>query len=99
MSDSSLKPEQHIIHSKGLFTKLISLSIVSGILGLSIIDFKNDSTFAQTLQELCTPDRGINTSQSNCFSNAPTQPVYNMTTTENARPPPEIGPTYANSTN
>jgi hypothetical protein len=99
MSDSGLKPEEHILHFKGLFTKLISLSIVSGMLGLSIIDFKNDSAFAQVTQELCIPDRGINTSQSNCFANHPIQPVYNMTTTENVRPPPEIGPTYANESN
>lgn len=99
MRHSNATPEQHTEHFNKSFAKLVSLLVVSGMLGLPYYDFAYHSAFAQALQELCTPDRGINTSQSNCFSNAPVQPVYNMTTTENARPPPEIGPTYANDSN
>ncbi|WP_148687692.1 hypothetical protein [Candidatus Nitrosocosmicus hydrocola] len=79
--------------------KLVLVIIVSIIIGMSYIDLKYNSAFAQALQELCTPDRGINTSQSNCFSNAPTQPVYNNTNTNNVRPPPENTPTFANESN
>ncbi|GKS62619.1 MAG: hypothetical protein AB7U98_13910 [Candidatus Nitrosocosmicus sp.] len=85
--------------NKKLTMRVFMVIIFSGILGVSYIDFKYNDAFAQALQELCTPDRGINTSQSNCFSNAQSQPVYNSTNTNNVRPPPEIGPTYANETN
>jgi len=37
---------------------------------------------AQTLQEKCSPDSGINISKSNCFSNTPTHPVYNVSNTD-----------------
>lgn len=92
------KPELDTKNFDKSFLKLVSFIIFSGVAGLLYYDLVYQNAFAQTLQELCTPDRGINTSQSNCFSNAPVQPTYNMTTTDNARPPSEIGPTYANNT-
>lgn len=37
---------------------------------------------AQTLQEKCNPDSGINISKSNCFSNTSTHPIYNVSNTD-----------------
>lgn len=100
MRDSNVKPEQNIKYFDKLFTKLASLIIVSGILAISYVDFTHNKINAQTVQEMCLPETGINVSQSNCFSDAPINPVFNKTTTDNVRPPPEIGPTYyANNSN
>ncbi len=100
MRDSNVKPVQNIKYFDKLFTKLVSLIIVSGILGISYVDFTHNEISAQTVQEKCLPEIGINVSQSNCFPNAPINPVLNQTTTDNVRPPPEIGPThYGNNSN
>ncbi len=44
---------------------------------------------AQTLQEKCTPDSGINVSKSNCFSNSRTHPTFNVSNTNTFAPPRE----------
>ena len=50
-------------------------------------------------EEKCIPDMGINVSKSNCFSDTPTKPTYNIMNTDNARPPSEGMTTYFNNSN
>jgi len=99
MRNPNIKPKLHYKHFHKLTTKLVLIIIVSGFLTISSFDLTYDNITAQTLQSKCTPDMGINLSKSNCFSNAPTDPVYNVTNTDNVRPPSENAPTYSNSTN
>ena len=88
MGNSNIKSELYNKHFHKISTKLVLIIIiVSGFLGISSFDLTNDSISAQTLQGKCTPDMGINISKSNCFSDAPTNPVYNVTNTDNVRPP------------
>ena len=68
--------------------RLVLIITISGILVTSSIVLNFNNIQAQTLQEKCIPDSGINVSKSNCFSNAPTSPTYNATNTNNVRPPP-----------
>ncbi|HKU83373.1 MAG TPA: hypothetical protein VJP58_04970 [Candidatus Nitrosocosmicus sp.] len=87
MRNSIIKSELHNKHFHKISIKLALIIIVSGFLGISTFDLTNNSISAQTLQGKCTPDMGINISKSNCFSDAPTNPVYNVTNTDNVRPP------------
>ena len=87
MRNSIIKSELHNKHLHKISIKLVLIIIVSGFLGISTFDLTNNSISAQTLQGKCTPDMGINISKSNCFSDAPTNPVYNVTNTDNVRPP------------
>ena len=87
MRNSNFKSELHNKDFHKISIKLALIIIVSGFLGISTFDLTNDSISAQTLQGKCTPDTGINISKSNCFSDAPTNPVYNVTNTDNVRPP------------
>ena len=63
------------------------ISVLPILLILGIMFFPPIS--AQTLQEKCTPDSGINVSKSNCFSNSPTHPTYNVSNTHSFAPPRE----------
>ena len=87
MRNSNIKSELHDKHFHKISIKLVLIIIVSGFLGISSFDLTNNSISAQTLQGKCTPDMGINISKSNCFSDAPTNPVYNVNNTDNVRPP------------
>jgi hypothetical protein len=98
MRNSNVKSELLNKHSRKLSTKLVLIIIVSGFLGISSFNLTYNNVTAQTLQEKCTPDMGINISKSNCFSNAPTNPAYNVMNTDNVRPPPENEPSISNNT-
>lgn len=99
MRNSNIKPGLRNKYFHTLSIRLVVIIIVSGLLGISFFDLTYNNIAAQTLQEKCTPDMGINISKSNCFSNTPTNPVYNVTSTDNVRPPPENTSTYSNNTN
>lgn len=99
MRNACTKPKLHNKHFHKLTIKLVLIIIISGFLTISSFDLTYNSITAQTLQSKCTPDMGINVSKSNCFSNTPTSPAYNVTNTENVSPPSENTPTYSNSTN
>jgi hypothetical protein len=99
MKNSNIKSELHNKYSHNISLKLVLIIIVSGFLGILFFDLTHNSITAQTLQNKCTPDMGINISKSNCFSNAPTNPVFNVTNTDNVRPPSENTPIYADSSN
>ena len=88
MKYSKVKLDQSDKYFNKLSIQLVLLITVSGIVGISSVDFNYDNATAQTLQEKCNSDNGMNISKSNCFSNAPSNPVYNMTNTNNVRPPP-----------
>ena len=87
MRNLKIKSKLYNEHFHKISIKLALIIIVSGFLGISTFDLTNNSISAQTLQGKCTPDTGINISKSNCFSDAPTNPVYNVTNTDNVRPP------------
>ena len=87
MRNSNFKSELYNKHFHKISIKLVLIIIVSGFLVISTFDLTNNNISAQTLQGKCTPDMGINISKSNCFSDAPTTPVYNVTNTDNVRPP------------
>ena len=99
MSNSNIKPVLHNKHFHKLSIKLALIIIVSGFIGISSFDLTYNNIAAQNLQSKCTPDIGINVSKSNCLSNIPTNPVYNVTNTGNVRPPSENTPIYSNNTN
>ena len=99
MRNSNIQQELHNKYFHKLSVKLVLIIIVSGFLGISSFDLTYNNISAQTLQGKCTPDMGINLSKSNCFSNTPTNPVYNVTNTDNVRPPSENNPTYSNNSN
>ena len=99
MRNSNIKPELLKKYFRTLSIRLVLIIIVSGLLGVSSFDLTYNNITAQTLQEKCIPDMGINVSKSNCFSNTPTEPTYNITNTDNARPPSESTTTYSNNTN
>ena len=99
MRNSNIKSELHYIRFHKMSIKLVLVIIVTGFLGISSFNLTYSNVTAQTLQAKCTPDTGVNVSRSNCFSNTPTNPVYNVTNTENVRPPSENTPTYSNNTN
>lgn len=86
MSNSSNKSELHNKHFHKLSTSLVLIIIVSGFLVVSSFNLTYKNVKAQTLQEKCNQDSGINISKSNCFSNNPTNPVYNVTNTNNVKP-------------
>lgn len=50
---------------------VISVSLIFGSMYSSLIS-------DQITQEKCISDSGINVSKSNCFSNSPTQPTFNV---------------------
>ena len=89
MKYSKIKLDQCDKDFNKLSIHLVLLITISEIVGISSIDLNYDNVTAQTLQEKCNSDNGMNISKSNCFSNAPSNPVYNMTNTDNARPPPK----------
>lgn len=89
MTHSKIKPLLHNSFYHKLSIKLVLIVIVSGSLGISSFDLTYDNVTAQTLQQKCTPDMGTNISKSNCFSNAPSNPAYNIQNTDNVRPPSE----------
>lgn len=99
MRNSNIKSGLLKEHFHTLSLRLVLIVIVSGILGISSFDMTYNNVTAQTLQEKCIPDIGINVSKSNCFSNTPTNPTYNIMNTDNARPPPEGTITYYNNSN
>lgn len=99
MTNSNIKPQLHNNCYHKLSIKLVLIIIVSGFLGIPSFDLTYDNVTAQTLQEKCTPDMGTNISKSNCFSNAPANPVYNVQNTDNVRPPTENTPTFSNTSN
>ena len=92
MRNSNIQQELHSKYFHKLSIKLVLIIIVSGFLAISSFDLTYNDISAQTLQGKCTPDTGINLSKSNCFSNTPTNPVYNVTNTDNVRPPSENNP-------
>lgn len=99
MGDSNIKSELLKKHFHTLSLKLVLIIIVSGLLGVSSFDLTFNNITAQTLQEKCIPDMGINVSKSNCFSNTPSSPTYNVMNTDNVRPPSEGTSTYSNNSN
>jgi cytoskeletal protein RodZ len=99
MRNSSIKSELLKKYFRTLSIRLVLIIIVSGLLGISSFDLTYNNITAQTLQEKCLPDMGTNVSKSSCFSNTPTEPTYNVTNTDNARPPSESTTTYSNNTN
>lgn len=99
MNSSNIKQKQHKKHLDKLSIRLVLVIAISGIVGISSIDLSHDNANAQNVQQKCTPDTGVNISKSNCFSNAPTMPVYNQTNTFNARPPADNNSTVVNSSN
>ena len=99
MIHSKIKPQLHNNYHHKLSPKLVLIIIVSGFLGISSFDLTYDNITAQTLQGKCTPDMGTNISKSNCFSNSPTSPVYNVPNTDNVRPPSENTSAYSNNSN
>jgi hypothetical protein len=99
MRNSNIKSELLKKYFRTLSIRLVLIIIGSGLLGISSFDLTYNNITAQTLQEKCLPDMGINVSKSNCFSNTPTEPTYNITNTDNARPPSESTTTYSNNTN
>jgi hypothetical protein len=88
MRNSTSLSGQSGIYFGNLQIRLALIITISGILVTSSMVLNIDNIQAQTLQEKCIPDSGINVSKSNCFSNAPTSPTYNTTNTNNVRPPP-----------
>jgi hypothetical protein len=61
----------------------VTVYVVIGIFMILYIGSLIDSLAnAQTLQEKCNPNSGINISKSNCLSNTPTHPVYNVSNTD-----------------
>ena len=87
MRDLNIKSELLNEHFHKLSVKLVLIIVVSGFLGISSFDLTQIDITAQTIQEKCTPDMGTNISKSNCLSNIPTNPVYNVPNTDNVRPP------------
>lgn len=61
--------------SVALLTLIVTTTLVA--VSLSIIQVN-----AQTLQEKCSPDSGVNISKSNCFSELPTTMGDNITSNE-----------------
>ena len=99
MRNSNIKSELLKKHFHTLSLRLVLIIIVSGLLGISSFDLTYNNITAQTLQEKCIPEIGINVSKSNCFSNTPSKPTYNVMNTDNARPPSEGTTTYFNNSN
>ena len=99
MRNLKIKSKLYNEHFNKISIKLVLIIIVLGFLGISSFDLTHNNITAQTLQGKCTPDMGTNISKSNCFSNTPTNPVYNVTNTDNVRPPSENNPTYSNNSN
>ena len=99
MTHSKIKPLLRNSFYHKLSMKLVLIVIVSGSLGISSFDLTYNNITAQTLQEKCIPDMGINVSKSNCLSDTPTKPTYNIMNTDNARPPSEGMTTYFNNSN
>ena len=89
MRNSNIKSELIKKYFDKLSIRLVLIIIGSGLLGISSFDLTYNNITAQTLQEKCLPDMGINVSKSNCLSNTPTKPTYNVMNTDNARPPSE----------
>ena len=87
MKYSNSKLDQNVSSFNKLSIHLVIIVIAVGIVGISSIDLSYYSVSAQTLQEKCNSDNGMNVSKSNCFSNAASSPVYNTTNTNNVRPP------------
>ena len=87
MKYSNNKLDRNVSSFNKLSIQLVILIIAIGIVGISSMDLSYYSVTAQTLQEKCNSDNGINISKSNCFSNAASSPVYNATNTNNVRPP------------
>lgn len=101
MKNLNLVKTFYSICSVDLSKQFAAIVIFAGIFSILFNSDSNsqDNAFAQTVLETCLPDRGINTAQSNCFSNTPSSPVYNATSTDTVRPPEENTPTYYNGTN
>ena len=99
MTNSNIKSELLKKYFHPLSIRLVLIIIVSRLLGISSFDLTYNNITAQTLQEKCLPDMGINVSKSNCLSNTPTKPTYNIMNTDNARPPSEGTTTYFNNSN
>ena len=99
MRNSTIKSKLHNEHIHKISIKLVLIIIVLGFLGMSSFDLTHNNITAQTLQGKCTPDIGTNISKSNCFSNSPTNPVYNVPNTDNVRPPSENTSAYSNNSN
>lgn len=94
----------HAKHFHFKFSKVIIIKkcvcIFLILIAFSILNISTQKTTeAQVTLYKCSPDSGINISKSNCFSNAPSDPVFNNTNTNNVRPPPENAPTFANNSN
>ena len=87
MRDLNIESELPNEHFYKLSVKLVLIIVVSGFLGVPSFDLTQIDITAQTIQEKCTPDMGTNISKSNCLSNIPTNPVYNVPNTDNVRPP------------
>jgi hypothetical protein len=83
-----IKSDQDYKYFVKLSIQLVILITATGIVDISTVDIGHENANAQTLQEKCNSDSGMNVSKSNCFSNAPSNPVYNATNTNNVRPPP-----------
>lgn len=83
-----MKSDQNYKYFVKLSMQLVLLITATGIVGISSVDIGHENANAQTVQEKCNSDSGMNVSKSNCFSNAPSNPVYNATNTNNVRPPP-----------
>ena len=99
MRNSNIKSELLKKYFHTLSIRLILIIIASGLLGISSFDLTYNNITAQTLQEKCLSDMGINVSKSNCLSNTPTKPTYNVMNTDNARPPSEGMTIYTNNSN
>ena len=99
MRNSTIKSKLRNEHIHKISIKLVLIIIVLGFLGMSSFDLTHNNITAQTLQGKCTPDIGTNISKSNCFSNSPTNPVYNVPNTDNVRPPSENTSAYSNNSN
>ena len=99
MRNSNMKSELLRKRFHTLSIRLVLIIIVSGLLGISSFDLTYNNITAQTLQEKCLPDMGTNVSKSNCLSNTPTKPTYDVMNTDNARPPSEGTTTYFNNSN
>ena len=99
MRNSNIRSELLRKRFHTLSIRLVLIIIGTGLLGISSFDLTYNNITAQTLQEKCIPDMGINVSQSNCFSNTPAKPTYNIMNTDNARPPSEGMTTYSNNSN
>ena len=82
-----INADQNYKYFVKLSMQMVLLITITGIVGISSVDISHENANAQTVQEKCNSDIGMNVSKSNCFSNAPSNPVYNVTNTNNVRPP------------